>query len=447
MKGFIVFILINLVIYPLLGQQTISKEEALEIALEKNFGIQVSKNNLEISKNNSSLLNSGFLPTISLNGGSNFTSSNSEIAFPGQVLEDGSPRPNLNLDDQESQRFNGGVNLNYTLFDGLGRKFTYKRLKEQYALSELQLRETIEFTIIQLYSVYFNVAQLTESKSIFKQALEVSKERESRAESAFKYGQTNKLAVLNAQVDVTNDSISVLEITQQLDNAKRDLNLLLSQSMENKYSVSTQVDFVSEIQIEALLENAAAYNVSLLKQKQNTQINSYDVKVSQSGYLPSIGLVGSYGWNLNQSPASAFFPGTNNNTYSMSFGANLSWNLFDGGRSITRVKNAKIAVENQKILTDEIQLTIERDLSNALQSYKNAKMIYSIQEKQVETGSYNFERSQAQYNLGSITAIEFRQAQINLRNAQNQWTLAKYQAKLAELRLLQLSGQLLNISL
>lgn len=447
MKGFIVFILINLVIYPLLGQQTISKEEALEIALEKNFGIQVSKNNLEISKNNSSLLNSGFLPTISLNGGSNFTSSNSEIAFPGQVLEDGSPRPNLNLDDQESKRFNGGVNLNYTLFDGLGRKFTYKRLKEQYALSELQLRETIEFTIIQLYSVYFNVAQLTESKSIFKQALEVSKERESRAESAFKYGQTNKLAVLNAQVDVTNDSISVLEITQQLDNAKRDLNLLLSQSMENKYSVSTQVDFVSEIQIEALLENAAAYNVSLLKQKQNTQINSYDVKVSQSGYLPSIGLVGSYGWNLNQSPASAFFPGTNNNTYSMSFGANLSWNLFDGGRSITRVKNAKIAVENQKILTDEIQLTFERDLSNALQSYKNAKMIYSIQEKQVETGSYNFERSQAQYNLGSITAIEFRQAQINLRNAQNQWTLAKYQAKLAELRLLQLSGQLLNISL
>lgn len=447
MKGFIVFILINLVIYPLLGQQTISKEEALEIALEKNFGIQVSKNNLEISKNNSSLLNSGFLPTISLNGGSNFTSSNSEIAFPGQVLEDGSPRPNLNLDDQESQRFNGGVNLNYTLFDGLGRKFTYKRLKEQYALSELQLRETIEFTIIQLYSVYFNVAQLTESKSIFKQALEVSKERESRAESAFKYGQTNKLAVLNAQVDVTNDSISVLEITQQLDNAKRDLNLLLSQSMKNKYSVSTQVDFVSEIQIEALLENAAAYNVSLLKQKQNTQINSYDVKVSQSGYLPSIGLVGSYGWNLNQSPASAFFPGTNNNTYSMSFGANLSWNLFDGGRSITRVKNAKIAVENQKILTDEIQLTFERDLSNALQSYKNAKMIYSIQEKQVETGSYNFERSQAQYNLGSITAIEFRQAQINLRNAQNQWTLAKYQAKLAELRLLQLSGQLLNISL
>ncbi len=447
MRLITLFIFLNLIFIPLFGQQPLSKEEALEIALEKNFGIQVSRNNLEISENNSSIFNSGFLPTVSLNGGTNYTSSSAEIEFPGQVSEDGSQRPNLNLDNQESQRYNGGVNLNYTLFDGLGRKFTYKKLREQYALSELQLRETIEFTIIQLYSVYFNVAQLTESKSIFKQALEVSKERQLRAESAFKFGQSNKLSVLNAQVDVTNDSISLLEVSQQLDNAKRDLNLLLSQSMDTQFAVSTQVEFVSEIELEELLSKATENNVSLLKQKQNTQINSYDIKVSQSGYLPTVGLVGSYGWNLNKSPASAFFPGSNNNSFSMSFGANLSWNLFDGGRSMTRVQNAKIALENQKILTEETKLTFDRDLSNALQSFKNAKQIFSIQEKQVETGSYNFERSQAQYNLGSITAIEFRQAQINLRNAQNQRTLAKYQAKLAELQVLQLSGQLLNISL
>ena len=447
MKGFIVFILINLVIYPLLGQQTISKEEALEIALEKNFGIQVSKNNLEISKNNSSLLNSGFLPTISLNGGSNFTSSNSEIAFPGQVLEDGSPRPNLNLDDQESQRFNGGFNLNYTLFDGLGRKFTYKRLREQYALSELQLRETIEFTIIQLYSVYFNVAQLTESKSIFKQALEVSKERESRAESAFKYGQTNKLAVLNAQVDVTNDSINLMQARQELDNAKRDLNLIVNQPIERDVNVETEVAFIPQIQIEQWVETAPQNNVILLQQERNRQINAYDLKVSQSGYLPTLGLVGTYGWNLNQSPASAFFPGTNNTTLSLGLGASLSWNLFDGGRTVTQVKNAKIILENQILQEQQTKLSFERDLLNAQQSYLNAVKIYQIQNKQVETGTYNFERSQAQYRLGSITAIEFRQAQINLRNAQIQRAAAKFQAKLAEMSLIQLSGQLMNVEL
>jgi outer membrane protein TolC len=204
---------------------------------------------------------------------------------------------------------------------------------------------------------------------------------------------------------------------------------------------------VPAIQIEQWLETAAQFNVRLLQQERNRQLNAYDLKVSQSGYLPTVGLVGSYGWNLNQSPASAFFPGTNNTTLSLGLGASISWNLFDGGRTITQVKNAKIAIENQKLQEEETQLTFERDLSNAKQNYQNAINIYTIQQKQVETATYNFERSEAQYRLGSITAIEFRQAQINFRNAQIQRAAAKYQAKLAELNLIQISGQLLNVEL
>jgi outer membrane protein len=429
------------------AQQLLSKEAALRLTLENNFGIQMTRNINKINENNSELLNSGFLPNVALSGGGNFTASGSEISFPGQFLEDGSPRPNVNFNDQEAKRYNAGVNLNYILFDGLGRKYTYKRLKEQYALSELQLRETIEQTILQLFSVYFEVARLTETTANFKQTLVVSKQRQQRAEIAFAFGQINKLAVLNAQVDVTNDSINLLQANQQLDNAKRDLNLIINQPIETELAVETNLYFIPEIQIEQWLQTASQFNVSLLQQQSNSQINAYDVKVSQSGYLPTLGLNGSYGWNLNQSPASAFFPGTNNTTLSLGLGATLSWNLFDGGRTITQVKNAKIALENQRIQEEETKLTFERNLRNAQQSYQNAVKIYTIQSKQVETGTYNFERSQAQYRLGSITAIEFRQAQINLRNAQLQRAAAKYQAKLAELNLIQLSGQLLNVEL
>ncbi len=429
------------------AQILLSKEEALSLTLENNFGIQMTRNSSAIAKNNSALLNTGYLPTLSATGGANYNTSNSEIGFPDQQLEDGSPRPNLNLDNQETQRFNGGLNFNYTLFDGLGRKYTYKRLKEQYALSELQLRETIEQTILQLFSVYFNVARLKETVLNLEQTLAVSKQRQKRAESAFNFGQTNKLAVLNAQVDVTNDSISLLQIKQELGNAKRDLNLIMNQPIETELDVETALAFVSEIQIEQWLETATENNVRLLQQQRNQQINAYDLKVSQSGYLPTLGLVGSYGWNLSQNPASAFFPGTTNTTLSLGIGASLSWNLFDGGRTLTQVKNAKIAVENQNLQEQETQLTFERDLANAQQNYENAVKIYLIQQKQVETGTYNFKRSQTQYALGSITAIEFRQAQINLRNAQIQRAAAKYQAKLAELTLIQLSGQLLNIEI
>ena len=448
MKTRYIFTLLFLgLIFKIEGQENLTKEQALAIALEENFGIKVSRNITEIVKNNSSVFNSGYLPSVSVSGGSNYTGSDAEIAFPGQVDENGVPIPNRIFEDQESQRFNAGVNLNYTLFDGLGRKYNYKRLKEQYALSELQLRETIEFTILQLLEVYFNVAQLTESNVIFKENLSISKERLKRSEIAFIHGQGNKLAVLNAEVDVTNDSINLIQIKQQLDNSKRDLNLLLNRPIKQVFGVDLNVDFVSSILIESWLETAEENNVELLKQKSNSQINSYDVKISQSGYLPTLGLVGSYGWNLNKSTASAFFPGTNNTSYSVGVGASLSWNLFDGGRTLTRVKNAKLTFENQDLLEQESKLSFSRDITNSIQNFKNTKEIFNIQKKQVETATYNFDRSKAQYKLGSITAIEFRQAQINLTNAQNQRTIAKYQAKLAELQLIQITGQLLNVNL
>ena len=446
-KEFILFFFILGLNLILKGQEKLTKEQALYLALENNFGIQVSKNTTEIQKNNSSFLNSGYLPTVSLSGGSNYVGSDSEIAFPDQFDEQGNPIPNRIFEGQESQRFNAGVNLNYTLFDGMGRKYIYKQLKEQYALSELQLRETIEFTMLQLFEVYFNIAQFTESSKIFKENLDISKERQKRAQTAFIYGQGNKLSVLNAQVDVTNDSISLIQVNQQLDNYKRDLNLLMNQPINQNFDVELDLKFIDNIKIQSWLETAIENNVEILKQKRNSKINSYDIKISQSGYLPTVGLVGSYGWNLNKSPATAFFPGTNNTTYSLGVGASLSWNLFDGGRTKIRTKNAKLSFENQILVEQEAMLSFERDLENSIQNYRNTKEIYEIQKKQVETATYNFERSQAQYKLGSITAIEFRQAQINLSNAQNQRAVAKYRAKLSELQLIQITGQLLNVDL
>ena len=429
------------------GQKFISKEEALELVLENNFGIKVSKNTTEIVKNNSSILNSGYLPSLSISSGGNYTGSDTEIAFPGQFDDQGNPLPNRVFEDQEAQRFNAGLNLNYTLFDGLGRRYTYKRLKEEYALSELQLRETIEFTTLQLFEVYFNIAQLTESQEISQETLDISKDRLKRAEVAFIHGQGNKLSVLNAQVDVTNDSINLIQVNQQLGNTKRDLNLLMNQPINQDFDVGLDVSFVNSLQIESWLETAEQFNIELLKQKSNSQINAYDIKINQSGYLPTVGLIGSYGWNLNKSPATAFFPGTNNTTYSLGVGASLSWNIFDGGRTLTRVKNAKLSFNNQEFIQQETKMSFERDLENALQNSINTKEIFEIQNKQVETATYNFERSEEQYKLGSITAIEFRQAQINLANAQNQRTIAKYRAKLSELQLIQITGQLLNVDL
>lgn len=423
----------------------LTRDQSIKLALENNFGIAIARNQVDIADNNQSLLNSGFLPTISATAGANYNRDDSVIEFPGQFLDNGEPRPDVNIDQAESQRYNGGVSVNYTLFDGLGRMYNYRRLKEEYNLTELQARETIENTLLQLFSVYFEVARLSENETLLQTALEVSEDRIRRAEYAFDYGQNTKLDVLNARVDATNDSINLLNARQELQNAKRDLNVVLNRDLDSRFTVDTVVQFIPEWELDDFLRDAMSYNVAMLQTERNAKITEYDIKISRSGYLPNIGLTGSYGWNLNQSAASAFFPGVNNETFNFGLGASLTWNLFDGGSTAVRVKNAKIAYANQELLNRQIALEVERDIANALAIYQNRLEIYEIQEQNVITNQNNFERSSEEYQLGRITSIEFRQAQVNLLNAQTSKNLAKYNAKLAELQLLQLTGQLLNV--
>ncbi len=418
------------------GQQILQKSEAIALALENNYGIKTANNNVIIAENNSDVLNSGYLPSLSGNAGATLDVQNTE----GQLVN-GETRT---ADGVETKRYNASVNLNYTLFDGLGRYYNYKRLKEAYQLSELQARETIENTITQLLSVYFEVAQNTENLQTLTKVLDISKERLIRANYQFEFGQNNKLGVLNAEVDINNDSINIITAKQRLISSKRDLNLVMGNALKTEFSIDTTVVFLLQLNKEILLSKLKTNNVNLLQIDKNINISTYDIKANKSTYLPTLGLSGSYGWNESSNDNPLAFTIQNTNT-GFSTGLNLTWNLFDGGSSMTRIKNAKINLENQELQKNEISLTIERDFNNAWDDYQNKLEIYRIQESNIITSKNNFDRTNEQFKIGRATSIEFRQAQINLLNAQLSENRAKYQAKTAEILVLQISGELLNI--
>jgi outer membrane protein TolC len=418
------------------AQNVLPVSEAIELALENNYGIKIVDNNKKIAENNASLLNSGYLPTVTGTSGVTYNRDNLEAEF-----SDG--RPNAILNGAKSSRYNAGVNLNYTLFDGLGRYYDYKRLKEQYKLSELQARETIENTISQLYTVYYNVAQVSENVKTLEQTLAISKDRIKRAKYQFEYGQGTQLDILNAQVDINNDSINLINAKQQLINTKRDLNVVLGNVVTSDFDVETAITFLLSLDKEDLLMKMKANNVTLLQVEKNIMINEFIIKANRSGYLPTVGLTGSYGWNRNNNNAASFVAVSTNT--GLSGGINLSWNLFDGGGTMTRVKNAKIDLENREYEKQSLLISVERDFYNAWDDYQNRLAVYQVQENNIVTATNNFNRTQEKYKLGQVTSIEFRQAQLNLLNAELSRNQAKYQAKLSELNVLQLSGELLNV--
>lgn len=415
------------------AQEVLSREAALGLTLEHNYDIKVAEKTLEASDNSQSILNSGYLPTISATG-------NAAVSiYEG---ENQTVNGDIHYDPTDAYNYNAGIGLNYVLFNGFGRRYNYKQLKELYNISELQARQIIENTVLELSSSYFLMAQLTESVSNYRSALRISSTRLERAKYSFEYGQSTQIDLLNAQVDVNNDSINLLNTIQELENAQRNLNLIMGRDIETEFTVDTNVTFALPATKDELITLSNERNVQIKQTNSQLRNSEFALKASQAGWFPALSLNAGYDYAGSQNPAGAFLTGNYN--YGPQAGLALTWNIFDGGTTRVNSQNAHIEIERQEILREQTELSVKRDVLNAYASYQNALFVFNAEKDNLETSQKNFNRSDDLYKQGQITSIEFRQAQLNLRNAQNNYSIAKYNAKYEELKLKQLAGILLE---
>ena len=419
------------------AQENLSVSDAVKLTLENNLDIKITENQNEIFKNNASFLNSGYLPKLSTSAGFNKSKQNVEIETPSNLSG--------KLDNMKSENSFSNISLEYVLFDNNGRKFNYKKSKELSSRSELEVREVIENTLIQLYSIFYEVCRLNEEKEIVKSSLEISKSRLERNKTKFEFGQSTKLELLNAEVDVNTDSIRYLNAIKNLSNAKRDLNLVMNVDLNSDYILDQSVVFNSEENIISFYNNAAENNTMLKINDKSVEISGYELKSIRSTYLPTIGLIGSYDWNesINDNPY-AFF---NKNIYDgISGGVNLRWDVFNSGKRVTANKNAKVMLENSKIEKEKAFLMFQKELNNSHDTYKNNLFILEVQEQSLNTSNNNFLRNLEKYEIGLVSSIEFRNAQLNLLNAKLSRNKARYDAKLSELYFLKVSGIIIDSS-
>ena len=419
------------------GQDKLTVNDAVKLALENNLDIKISENQNEILKNNASFLNSGYLPRVSSRVGFNKSNQNIEIETPNNLSG--------KLNNMKSENSFSNVSIEYILFDNNGRKFNYKKSKELSNRSGLEVKEVIENTLLQLYTVFYEVCRLSEEKDIVKSSLEISKSRLERNKIKFDFGQSTKLELLNAEVDVNTDSIRYLNAVKNLSNAKRDLNLVMNVNLNSDYILDKEIVYNSAENIINFYDNASKNNTKLKIYAKSVEISDFELKSIRSTYLPTVGLNGSYDWNesINDNPY-AFF---NKNIYDgISGGINLRWDIFNQGKRITANKNAKVMLENSKIEKEKAFLIFQKELNNSYETYNNNLFILEVQEQSLNTSNNNFLRNLEKYDIGIVSSIEFRNAQLNLLNAKLSRNTARYEAKLSELYFLKISGKIIDAS-
>ena len=413
------------------GQSLLSVREAVEVALDNNFSIRLSRNSLLGIQENVSYGNAGMLPTVTAS-----LTQNNAVQNSRQVQTSGEER---SLDNAKNNSLNYGVSLGWTIFDGLGMFARYEKLQALQQLGDVDLKRTVLTTVADVITLYYTIVEQENNLTALDSNIVISEQRLRTAENRYAIGKASKLEVLNVQVNLNTDVSNRLKQIEVVKNLKTNLNSVMARDLDETFIVDKQVDIDTDLQYVDLLEKSTLLNPDLQMIVLNKRIAELDLKNVKAGRYPTIRL--NSGYNFARSESSLGFV-SSSNSRGLNYGVTASMNLFDGFNQRRNERVAKIQVEHASLQIEQQRLLIKTSIKTAYETYLTNLSLRKLEEKNEEIAKQNLEITLAKYTIGSISAVEFRDAQENYINANSRLNGAILQAKLAEIQLKELVGQL-----
>ncbi len=413
------------------AQSLLTLEDAVKIALENNYAIRMARNDAQVSQTNVAIGNAGMFPKVT----ASFTDSNG-IQHLSQTRADGTVN---SVDNAKSSNISYGANLDWTVFDGFKMFARYDQLKALQQLGESQMKLKILDRIGAVNTMYFDLVQQQLQLSALDTALVISKQRLTLAQNRYSIGKASKLEVLNAQVDLNADTSALLKQKELFTQTKTQLNQLLARDITTDFKVS------EEIQVDPKLDLA---ELTALAQKQNPQLESLliskkvaelQLKQTKANRYPTVKV--NTGYNFSEAKSELGFT-TQSSARGLNYGLSATLNLFDGNSQNRNEKIAKLTVENSKLALEEQQQALQTQLALAYQTYQTQLQLSELEEKNVQIAQQNLNITLDKFRIGTITTFEFRTAQLNFVEAKTRYSNTLYQAKLAEIGLRELAGNL-----
>lgn len=417
------------------AQPTYTLRELLEVGLDRNYSVRIIRNTQQISDNNVTLANAGYLPAVGLSGGYTGTVNNTRTTpAEGEVTSE---------NGVFNQNANAGLNASWYLFDGFRIQTNYKRLQELQNLGEINTRITIEDFIASLTARYYNFIQQKIRLNNLSYAIGLSAERLRIAEIRYSIGSGSRPDVLQAQVDYNADSSRYVNQMTAVRESRIRLNeLLANEEVDAPVSIADSLIAIDEtLQFEPLRAKTLEVNASLLAADRNTALAELDLKTLQSRNYPYVSMGTGYGytWNRYGSGNTA-----QRGVLGFNVGATVGMTIFNGNRRREQ-SNARISIANSRLREQQLEEALMADLTNFWQAYLNNLKIYRMEQENVKVARINFGLARDRYyNIGNLSGIEMREAQRSLLDAEERLLTAIYNTKVCEISLLQISGGVLH---
>ncbi|MDR6844268.1 TolC family protein [Flavobacterium granuli] len=413
------------------AQEILTLENAVKIALDNNYDIKIADNNLKIDKTNVAIGNAGMLPSISA-----VATDNNSILNTSQTRSDGTT---VELQNAKNNSLNYGVALDWTIFDGLKMFAKYDQLKELQNMSDAQLKMTIIDKVSSVNSVYYDLIQEQQKLSDLDSTIIISQKRLEFTKNRYTIGKGSKLDVLNAQVDLNTDLGNLLKEKQTYANAKTLLNQILARDLNTDFKVSEGINVDRNLKLVDLIVLAEKQNPELAMQIINKKVTELQLKQIKGERYPIVKL--NTGYNFNDTKSSLGFT-TESSAHGLNYGFSASLNLFDGDAQNRNEKIAKMQIDNSKLVIDQQLIQLRSNLTVAFQVYLTNLDLIDLEENNTAISKQNLEITAEKFKIGTITSVEFRAAQLNYINSRIRLSNAQFQAKLSEITLRELAGNL-----
>tara|TARA_B110000046_G_scaffold132948_1_gene139338 strand:+ start:4874 stop:6187 length:1314 start_codon:yes stop_codon:yes gene_type:complete len=434
MKIFKLIIVCILLIQSAAAQQQLSLQDAINTAIDKNYAVQISKNNVEIIENLANKGQAGLLPIVSATGTVDYTNNNTKL----QIVN----APDITeIDGAESFATRATVKAVYTVFSGGVNSNNFDKLVLNAGVSNAVGNLEVETIVMQVISSFYNVLRTKNNLKALQETKKISTERLQKAEKRKQLSGGTKTELFSSQVDFNKDSVNMMNASLAYQSAQISLNQLLGVELSQEFNYQSSNLVNSIPPYEELKTNLDKMNSSLISARLKEQASMLDYKIAKSAYSPRLDLNASYAYSRSEAEGSILV--FNQNT-GPGIGLSLSIPIYSGGKKSNAVKNAQIQLKNSELQVKNNLQYLNASLLIAFHDYTNSKSLVELETKNFTINKENFEYSKKLHDLGQITGIEFRQAQINLMLNQNSLNNLTYNLKLSELEILRLTGSLLS---
>jgi len=417
------------------AQQVYKLDDCIKTGLERNFSLLITRNNEAVAKNNFTLGNAGFLPSLDLS--SRYSGTLNDIK---REMTDGTETTSKGENNTVTT---AGLTANMTIFNGFNVVTTYKKLNELKQIGELNTQLSIENLVADIISGYYNYIQQIELRNSLEYAVALSKERLRIDEDRYLLGSSSKMQVLQSRVYFNADSSRLSRQLEVVRAAQIRLNELMAvEDLSQKFNTSdTSIRVIPDLLYERLLDETIAKNTSLQIASKNKTISEYDYKIIASRSYPYLNASSGYSYTLNTYSASST---DKQYTNGLSYGLTLGMNLFDGFNQRRSIRNATIDINNKELRFQEIEQGVRADLITLFSAYSNYLRLITLENQNLQTATENLEIAIDMYKLGSLSGLDLREVQKSLLDARESLFSVEYQAKLAEISLMLISGRIME---